>query len=329
MNFSRPVKRLRADAVYSLRSIGGTLAGRSILRAATATSLGRAKGREGPFFLLAKRLRYGQTARFTYQREGCSAIDLRLAGAALHLYYLRDYEPETLGPIVALAKEAHTFLDVGSQAGVYSLVVASANPSIEVFAFEAAPMSVSIMLDNIRLNAGRRGIGAVRVCAAAIDDSVGLDTFHLAGGNSSLNPAFRSNTQELLCPKLSIDSFLEAVDHQAPIDLVKIDTESTEPAVLRGMARTIEQWRPVIAIEVLRGRTEEALDLFLSEADYRALWLRRDGPHVRDSIVGDENHLELNYLLVPTEKWDDTFARVTGAEGSQELFADLEPGAGS
>lgn len=299
----------------SLQALGGSLAGRSVLR--TSIPLERTKGSDGFLFRLAKRAWYPPAARFTYQRQGCASVKLRLAGAALHLYYLGDYEPETLGPMVVLAKRAHTFLDIGSQAGVYSLIVASANADIEVFAFEADPTSVSIVLENAHLNANRQGVGSVRVCAAAVDDSPGLGSFYLAGGNSSLNRSFRSNTQELLCPKVSIDSFLEAIGHKTPVDLVKIDTESTEPAVLRGMVNTIERWRPVITLEVLRGRTEEALDQFLLDADYRALWMRRDGVTLLGSVVGDESHSELNYLLVPTEKSDEVIALLTASEIGQ------------
>lgn len=298
---------LVSGAQRLLQVAGGSLAGRTLLRWATNRPAGRARGRKGRFLRLALRARYASTAWFTYQRQGCERIDLRLAGAALDLYYIGDYEPETLGPLVTLGRRARTFLDIGAQAGVYSMVVASANPDVDVFAFEADPTSVAIVLDNSCRNAARPGVGSVHVCAAAVDATTSLATFHLAGGNSSLNRGFRSNTQELLCPTVSIDEFLVAVGHEAPIDLVKIDTESTEPAVLRGMVATIERWRPVIAIEVLRGRTEAELDRFLAESNYRALWLRPDGAQPVDSVVGDTDYNDLNYLFVPEERTDEIF----------------------
>jgi FkbM family methyltransferase len=288
-----------------MRTVGGSIVGRSLLRAAASTPLVRAKGREGATFRLAKRLRYAPEAGFIYHRKDCAAVDLRLAGAALYLYYFGEYEPEALGPVAVLAKHAQTFLDIGSQVGVYSMVVAAANPDIHVFAFEADPTSVANLLENVRRNAWRPGIGSVKVCAAAVDDSPGVAGFHLAGGNSSLNSKFRPDTEELLCPKVSIDVFLNEVGHSRPIDLVKIDTESTEPAVLRGMRRTIERWRPVIALEVLRGRTEAELDRFLVETGYRPLWLRSDGPRAVEAVVGDPTHMDLNYLFVPNEKYLD------------------------
>jgi Methyltransferase FkbM domain len=39
----------------------------------------------------------------------------------------------------------------------------------------------------------------------------------------------------------------------AKVDLVKIDTETTEPAVIRGMARTLARDRPDVVCEVLAG----------------------------------------------------------------------------
>jgi len=304
----RHVNRIGVATKQSIQALAGSSAARSLLKAATAMPRERAKGSEGTVYRLAKRAHYPQSAGFTYRRDGCAPLELCLAGAALSLFYLGDYEPGSLRAVVTLARHAHTFLDIGAQAGVYSMVVASANPEIEVVAFEADPSSVATVLENARRNRGRSGVGSVRVCAAAVDDHSGLATFHLAGGNSSLNGAFRSNTQELLCPKVSIDDFLEAIDHSTPIDLVKIDTESTEPAVLRGMRRTIERWRPVIILEVLRGRTEEALDAFLAESHYRALWLSQDGPQVVNTVVGDSTHADLNYLFVPIEKCIEVFS---------------------
>lgn len=50
------------------------------------------------------------------------------------------------------------------------------------------------------------------------------------------------------------------------------------------------------------------LDRFLDDSGYRAVWLRRDGPVVARSVLGDETHSDLNYLFVPTERCDEVFA---------------------
>lgn len=296
-----------------LQRIAGSPVPRGTLRAAARIRGGQELGSE--VFDIGKRLRYSPDASFVYERSGCTPVRLRLAGAALSLYYLDDYEPSTMRPVVALARSARGFLDIGAQTGVFTFVVASANPDLCVVAFEANPASLEVLLDNVRLNEGRVGLGRVSVCQAAVSDSRGTAQFNLAGGNSSLNPAFRAGSRPLLCQTVSIDAFLEERGEEMPVDLVKIDTESTEPAVLRGMEATIARHRPVIVVEVLRGRTEDELNRFVEVHDYRTLSLVDPAPRLVDRIAGDGTHHDLNFLLVPAEKLDAVVA-ITGASTS-------------
>jgi FkbM family methyltransferase len=264
-------------------------------------------------FKLAKHARYGASATFTYERQGCAPITLRLAGAALSLYYLGDYEPSTLGPVATLGATARGFLDIGAQSGVYAFVVASTNPNVSVVAFEANPASLEVLLDNVRLNEGRRGVGHVRICQAAVSDVTGAAEFHLAGGSSSLSAEFRSGSRPLICQTTTVDGFFADIDIDQAVDLIKIDTESTEPAVLRGMAETIARWRPVIAVEVLRGRTEGDLNRFLLDNDYRPLWLTDPAPLLVEQISGDGEYVDLNFLLVPAEKLQEVMCTVNAS----------------
>jgi hypothetical protein len=80
------------------------------------------------------------------------------------------------------------------------------------------------------------------------------------------------------------------------VDLVKIDTESTEPQVLQGMLQTLTRDRPNIICEVLKGRgSEQAVEDLLSPLGYRFYLLTPDGPKLRDRIVGHPQWL--NYLF--------------------------------
>ena len=80
------------------------------------------------------------------------------------------------------------------------------------------------------------------------------------------------------------------------VNLVKIDTESTESQVIRGMRNTVERDHPDIFCEVLQGRADtRALEEILAPLGYRFYLLTPEGPLQRDHIEG---HPEwLNYLF--------------------------------
>ena len=55
----------------------------------------------------------------------------------------------------------------------------------------------------------------------------------------------------------------------AKIDLIKIDVEKHEPAVLRGFSKHIEAFRPAIIIEILNNEIAGEIETILNKHDYR------------------------------------------------------------
>src|SRR6185312_5041737 len=112
---------------------------------------------------------------------------------------------------------------------------------------------------NLGLNAGVcKNVVLHRMALGAEDGVATLYVASEGGGNSSLNPAFRSDHSEQRTEVRRGDSFV-AAERIERLDLVKIDTESTEPSVLRGLSKTLERHHPEIVCEVLAGRTEAEL----------------------------------------------------------------------
>ena len=76
---------------------------------------------------------------------------------------------------------------------------------------------------------------------------------------------------------ITVDSFVRENAIEG-VDLVKIDTESTEPQVLLGMIETIRRDQPAIICEVLKGRaSEKLLAQILRPLGYRFYLLTPDG----------------------------------------------------
>lgn len=211
---------------------------------------------------------------------------------------LDGYEPETAPLFFRLAQQSQVTIDIGAYVGFFTLLAAHANPDAEVYAFEPMPEVFDRLQNNILLN---RLSNAQSVASAVGDSEATAEFFHQSTGmptSSSLSFEFMRSAENLISTKVpvtTLDLFAEE-NMLSRIDLLKIDTESTEPDVLRGASMVLERDKPVIFCEVLKGRgSEHALEEILQPLGYRYYLLTPDGPECRESIEG---HSEwLNYLF--------------------------------
>lgn len=235
--------------------------------------------------------------RFLYQP---SAYD----GIARHLYWKGAgfWEAETLGVFCRLARHARRVLDIGANTGTYALIACAAHPDTRVTAFEPVPRIREQAAHSIALN----GFGArCELRSDAVSDSCGTARFHVpAGGvptSSSLHEGgFRGLSGEHIeVPLTTIDALLAPDDR---VDLVKIDVEGFEDAVLRGMARVLRDHRPAIVLECNADGPIAALDAIVAQLPHRLYHLRPEGPIQVEGFAGDASDEHRNFLLLPEEK---------------------------
>ena len=171
-----------------------------------------------------------------------------------------------------LVRPGDTFFDVGANVGFFTILGARlVGPSGSVVAFEPQPESREALLSNIALN----GFSNVLVDPRAISSSSGtavLDwhnppTARLVGGSQH-----RTN-RSVSVDTTSIDEFLIEHPSLAP-EVVKIDVEGHEIAVIRGMRRTLAEHGPVILCEM--HRTNRDLASELASVGYRMRVLEKD-----------------------------------------------------
>lgn len=211
---------------------------------------------------------------------------------------LSGYEPETVPWFWALARSAQVTLDVGAYVGFYTLLAAHANPAGRVFAFEPHPGAH----DRLVRNVARNGIANAECLAVAAGDRDGTAEFFHVGTkvptSSSLSFEFmkpHAGLRRLMVQVTTLDSFVRE-RRLTRVDLVKIDTESTESQVLRGMREVLRRDRPAIVCEVLAGREAGAgLAEVLAPLGYRYYLLTADGPVAHETITG--HAVWLNYLF--------------------------------
>lgn len=219
------------------------------------------------------------------------------------------YEPGTIDLFYRLAARSNVILDIGAYVGFFSLVAALANRNARVYAFEPMEAIHRRLLENIE----RNKLTNVECLNTAVSDSSGTARFFFSQAafkeglptSSSLSESFMAGAPGVTgvdVPLLAVDDFAEKRE-LSMVDLIKIDTETTEPSVLRGMRRVLSRDRPTILCEVLHGRAEAAaLEAELRPLGYRFFLLTADGPVARESIEG---HAEfLNYLFTTDPQRD-------------------------
>lgn len=217
---------------------------------------------------------------------------------------LGGYEPETIGAALAVvsSERTRTFVDVGANIGIFSLVLKGVfGESLRVHAHEPLPRLMAICESLAREN----GL-EVNCSARALADQSGTANFYVSAksdSSNSLNPSFRPSKEVIRVEQATADQLYGA--GEAGGWLFKVDTESTEPDVLRGAGEMIRRHRPWIICEVLHGRREDRLQQIVDEHGYHAYHLRGGPLRTTEPIIGDPEYLHRDWLFAPVPVGED------------------------
>ncbi|GAB2757932.1 hypothetical protein GCM10027039_16840 [Terrabacter koreensis] len=237
---------------------------------------------------------------------------------------LAGYEPETLAWWLALCDVAPRgdAWDVGANTGLFA-TLAAATGTRDVVAFEPTPE----LAWWARRSARDNGLNFVTEQIAA-SDTDGTATFFLSDStdsSSSLAEGFRQSSHR-------IDVITERLDGYAGRtgrfpSVLKIDTETTEPAVLRGAETLVRAHRPWILVEVLANcGVEEPLAQMARDWGYRWFHLTDQVPPPEPAeIAGDPTFTYFMYLLAPAELDEDLLARVRAWRAELATCGPLTP----
>ncbi len=210
--------------------------------------------------------------------------------------------------ITRLCKPSAVFVDAGAHIGSVLAEARHHDASIQVVAVEAIPQRAADL--------ARRFPKAV-VHSCALGDHAGKVSFFVdlarSGYSSLARPATGSadGLQEITVQLCRLDDLIDA---SAAIDVVKIDVEGGEFAVLRGADGMVSRCRPTIMFESgpggadRHGSSPEELHAWFAERSYDVFVPDRvahDGPGLaRDAFV--ESHLyprrTTNYFAIARER---------------------------
>ena len=217
------------------------------------------------------------------------------------------HEPEASPLFYDLARTARTTIDVGAHVGYFALLAAHANPSGHVYAFEPHPVVYERLVRNASLNR-LENLTCERLAVGREAGSARF--FHVRGGihsSSSLSQDFMESIVDhsrlVSCEVevVALDGFIaeRGIEH---VDLVKIDTETTEDAVFVGMTGIIEKHQPVIFCEMLQERAAKIIEDIVQPFGYRFFLLEGGGPVPREHI--SPHPAWRNFCLVPPSRPD-------------------------
>jgi len=208
----------------------------------------------------------------------------------------------------ALAKNSGTIVDVGANTGVFSLIAASVNPAAKIFCFEPVPFIYDMLQNNIQLNAFSN---ITPLCKAASDKSGMAKIQTLDSGNlyeSSLDSGHMEHMTHLKkdlkvifkeIETVRLDDFITNNNIRA-IDLMKIDVESHEPAVIEGMGALLEKFQPILFIEILTGEVAEKLSRFFSPEKYIFFNISEEAGYQKVGTLSRSD--SFNFLICPVSR---------------------------
>lgn len=160
-------------------------------------------------------------------------------------------EPGTIAWASKLGKGV--LFDVGANVGAYSLVAARANPDLQIFAFEPMFANYYALVQNVITNQLVKQITPICCGIAEIDGFAKFNVRSVKAGTalSSLGPAldyhgepFIPEFVQCVCG-FSIDSLVQNYGFPSP-DFVKIDVDSIETEIVRGMAHVLQEVQSVL-----------------------------------------------------------------------------------
>jgi FkbM family methyltransferase len=220
------------------------------------------------------------------------------------------YEADTSRLIALLLGRAASFIDVGSNIGIYAVYAGVRHPQLPVYAFEPIP---EIWRKNQAFHHANH-LPVDRVFNLACGDSDRMQSIFFPqaqGLEEEQTATLRADSWQAASPAVrsvdvkctTLDSFFTACGWPAAPCLLKIDVEDFEAGVLRGARSLISRCRPWMVCEILprEHHNRETLAL-ITELKYVPFAVTANGLfRMAASDFSRPRELK-DFLLLPAEK---------------------------
>jgi FkbM family methyltransferase len=211
----------------------------------------------------------------------------------LKVYFYGHYHERYEADLVQMLLSGDDiFWDVGANVGYFTLVAATALANRgQIIAFEPGKNAYERLSENLVLNAYEN----IRTFPVAVTDREGEAVLHLgediADSSANLYQAAQAQAGQEVCRTVSLDHFL-AAEGLRPPDLIKLDAEGAELAVLHGAQRLLTASPPLWLMEMeeknlaAAGASKAAVAQFLTGCGYRAAHLSKGRWHATADPAG-------------------------------------------
>lgn len=197
-----------------------------------------------------------------------------ITGSSNHGCWLGTYELQKARRLVAQVRSGMTCFDIGANVGYYTLLLSAlAGHTGKVLSFEPLPANLELL----RRHASINHCSNVQIFDLALSDFNGSAAFEVRDNRST---GRLSELGRLTVPCATLDRLFKDCSISKP-DVIKIDVEGAEFAVISGARRILEIARPVIFLATHGPDVHASCCCFLRDMGYELEAL--DGRIVEDS----------------------------------------------
>lgn len=253
-----------------------------------------------------KHLHFRGVIEVPYGNSGCTVLIEHRDSISENILFWMGldgwYECTSIKLWIECARNSSIVVDLGANSGLYSLLAAKDNPKAKIIAFEPIPDTFDWLSVNIALNHLD-----IRPEALAASSSNGFAEIWLDSPGSHYTPSLfqaeqqpSSDGHRISVQTTTLDNYF-AEQKLQHVDLIKIDVERHEPAVLQGMRNLLAKSKPVLFIEVLDDETGKLIEHELLGLGYLYFNIHEPSGSVRrtEHITKADTY---NYLCLQPEQ---------------------------
>ena len=152
-----------------------------------------------------------------------------------------QYEPSSVELLRRLIGPGMKCIDAGAHIGFYTCLMTSlVGDTGKVYAFEPMPSHYNLLVKNVQENQFQQKAKTYNVACSDVNGSINVSRI-----SNMFVVGHDAGSQQVTVEAMRLDDVIEET-----IDLIKLDVEGHEPAVIRGMTSILARDKPIILSEI-------------------------------------------------------------------------------
>lgn len=220
----------------------------------------------------------------------------------------KTFENDTGWIWLQLSPVSNVIFDIGANTGIYSLVAKTLNPDSKIYAFEPSRHTYDRLVNNNSINEFD-----IHCEQLAISDKNTVQVFYdVPDANqmsASLSPdklknwdGYTGESIEYNVETVTLANYIRT-NNIDQIDLMKIDIELHEPEAVKGLGDYLQNFKPIILIEVLTETVAQQLNKLIDLDQHYIFHLEGENKATQQNDFSVINGL-WNFLVFHKEKAD-------------------------